>query len=76
MAVGRLVRAVLLFGLAVAMIATRTLTRFLYQVAPFDPASIAAAIGIVLLLAMLAAFLPGWRAAKTDPARVLADGSQ
>ena len=61
----------LLFGLAVAMVATRALTRFLYQVAPFDPVSVASAIGIVVLLAMIAAFLPGWRAAKTNPARVL-----
>ena len=63
----------LLFGLAVAMVATRALTRFLYQVAPFDPVSVAPAIGIVVLLAMFAAFLPGWRAAKTNPARVLQD---
>jgi predicted permease len=63
----------LLFGLAVAMVATRALTRFLYQVAPFDPVSVATAIGIVVLLAMFAAFLPGWRAAKTNPARVLQD---
>jgi putative ABC transport system permease protein len=63
----------LLFGLAVALVATRALTRFLYQVAPFDPLSIATAIGIVVLLAMFAAFLPGWRAAKTNPARILQD---
>ena len=68
---GWMTAAGLLFGLAVAMVATRALTRFLYQVAPFDPMSVATAIGIVVLLAMFAAFLPGWRAAKTNPARVL-----
>ena len=68
---GWMTAAGLLFGLAVAMVATRALTRFLYQVAPFDPVSVASAIGIVVLLAMFAAFLPGWRAAKTNPARVL-----
>jgi ABC-type lipoprotein release transport system permease subunit len=63
----------LLFGLAVAMIATRALTRFLYQVAPFDAVSVASAIGIVTGLAFIAALLPGWRAARTNPARVLQD---
>src|SRR5688572_3480347 len=63
----------LVAGLAVALVATRALTRFLYEVAPFDPVSIAAAIGIVVALALIATFLPGWRAAKTNPARVLQD---
>jgi len=70
---GWMTAAGLVAGLAVALIATRALTRFLYQVAPFDPVSIAAAIGIVVLLALIASFLPGWRAAKTNPARVLQD---
>ncbi|HEX6313309.1 MAG TPA: FtsX-like permease family protein, partial [Gemmatimonadaceae bacterium] len=73
---GSMTAAGLLVGLAVALAATRLLARFLYQVAPFDPLSVSAAIAIVLVLALIAAFLPGWRAAKTDPARVLADGSQ
>ena len=63
----------LVAGLAVALVATRTLTRFLYEVAPFDPVSIASAIGIVVALALLATLLPGWRAARTNPARVLQD---
>lgn len=61
-------------GLAVAVVATRAITRFLYQVAPFDPLSVAAAIGLVVILALIAALLPGWRAARTNPARVLQDG--
>ena len=70
---GWMTAAGLVAGLAVALVATRALTRFLYQVAPFDPVSIAAAIGIVVLLALIASFLPGWRAARTNPARVLQD---
>ena len=70
---GWMTGAGLVLGLAVAFVATRVLTRFLYQIAPFDPLSIGAAIGIVVLLALLAAFVPGWRAAKTNPARVLQD---
>ena len=68
---GWMTGAGLVAGLAVALVATRAITRFLYEVAPFDPVSIAAAIGIVVLLALFAAFLPGWRAARTNPARVL-----
>jgi putative ABC transport system permease protein len=68
---GWMTAAGLTAGLVVAVVATRALTRFLYQVAPFDPLSVAAAIGIVVLLALFAAFLPGRRAAKTDPATVL-----
>lgn len=58
-------------GLATAVVATRAITRFLYQVAPFDMASVAVAVAIVLVLALVAAVLPGWRAAKTNPAGVL-----
>jgi predicted permease len=61
----------LVAGLAVAVVATRAITQFLYQVAPFDPMSVGAAVLIVMLLALFAAFLPGRRAAKTDPAGVL-----
>jgi putative ABC transport system permease protein len=63
----------LVAGLAVAVVATRAITRFLYQVAPFDPLSVAAAVGLVVVLALVAALLPGWRAARTNPARVLVD---
>jgi len=70
---GWMTAAGLIMGLAVALVATRVLTRFLFEVAPFDPLSVAAAIGIVVALALFAAFLPGWRAAKTNPARVLQD---
>jgi len=70
---GWMTAAGLIAGLAVALVATRTLTRFLYEVAPFDPVSIATAIGIVVALALFATLLPGWRAARTNPARVLQD---
>jgi putative ABC transport system permease protein len=68
---GWMAAAGLAVGLAVAMFATRALTRFLFEIPPFDPLSIGAAVGLVLLLTLFAAFLPGWRAAKTNPARVL-----
>ena len=63
-------------GLAVAALATQGLSRFLYEVTRFDPLSLSAAAGIVILLALLAATLPTLRAARMNPARVLGeDGS-
>lgn len=63
-------------GLAVAALATQGIGRFLYEVTRFDPGSLAAASGVVILLALLAATLPTLRAARTNPARVLGeDGS-
>jgi len=64
----------LLAGLGIAVIATRAITRFLYQVAPFDPASVAIAVAVVVGLSLIAALLPGRRAAKTNPASVLSEG--
>lgn len=68
---GWMTGAGLVAGLAVAVVATRTLTRFLYEVAPLDLPSLAAAASLVMLLAFLAAFIPGRRASRTSPARVL-----
>lgn len=70
---GWMTAAGLVAGLGVALIATRALTRFLFEIAPFDPLSIGASVAVVVLLALVAAFLPGWRAARTDPSRVLQD---
>jgi predicted permease len=50
------------------------ITRFLYQVAPFDPASVVIAVLVVVGLSMFAALLPGHRAARTNPASVLSEG--
>jgi putative ABC transport system permease protein len=71
---GWMTTAGLVAGLAMAVVATRAITRFLFDVAPFDPLSIGAAVLFVLTLALIAALLPGWRAARTDPAGVLHEG--
>ena len=70
---GAMTIAGLVAGLAIAIVATRAITRFLFDVAPFDPLSVGVAVVIVLTLALIAALLPGWRAARTDPAGVLHD---
>ena len=63
----------LIAGLAIAVVATRAITRFLYEVAPFDLASVAVAVSVVLVLSLIATLLPGWRAAKTNPASALVE---
>jgi putative ABC transport system permease protein len=61
-------------GLGIALLATRALAGFLYGIAPLDGVSLFAAGGLVVVLALFAAALPSWRAARTNPARVLQDG--
>ena len=39
----------------------------LYGVEPTDPLALAAAVGLLLLVGMLAAFVPARRASLTDP---------
>ena len=50
---------------------TRVLTSFLFGVKPVDPLAFAAASGALLVIGVVAAFLPAWRAGRTDPALVL-----
>jgi ABC-type antimicrobial peptide transport system permease subunit len=58
-------------GIVLAVLAARLLTSLLYGVEATDPISMAAAVAILLLVGMLAAFLPARRASMTDPATAL-----
>ncbi len=58
-------------GLLIALVAARALGSELHGVAASDPLSLAASMVIVLGIANLACVLPAWRAARTDPARIL-----
>lgn len=60
-------------GIAIAAVATHGIARFLYEVTRFDPLSLSAAAGLVILLALIAAAIPTLRAARTNPARVLGE---
>jgi putative ABC transport system permease protein len=60
-----------LIGFVIALAESRLIRSLLFGVSPFDPPAIAAAIGCVLLLALLASFLPAYRAASIDPIRAL-----
>jgi putative ABC transport system permease protein len=57
----------LLIGLATAFGATRVLSAFLFQVQASDPLTYVAATGILLAVALLAAYVPARRAGKVDP---------
>jgi putative ABC transport system permease protein len=76
--VGVVVRSALLttaVGIAVGLVAafalTRTIASFLYGVSPTDPATAAGVAALLLLVAVLAAFVPARRAANVDPMTAL-----
>jgi putative ABC transport system permease protein len=56
-----------LAGLAAALAAGRVVQSLLYGVAAHDPATLVAAVGVVLLAATLAGVLPARRATRVDP---------
>jgi putative ABC transport system permease protein len=58
-------------GLLGAAAASRLLRTFLFDVSPFDPLVLALAAVSVLLLALLASFLPAHRAASINPMSAL-----
>jgi putative ABC transport system permease protein len=67
----RLVLAGLAIGVVAALALGRTLSTFLYGVSPADPATFAVVVCVLVATALLAGFLPGRRAAATDPVRAL-----
>jgi putative ABC transport system permease protein len=64
----------LLVGVGLGLLATRTVAALLHGVAPHDPLTYGAAAGLLLLLGLLAGWLPARRAAATDPAATLRGG--
>ena len=57
----------LLLGLAGALAGTRVLTGFLHEVSPSDPLTFLSVAGVILVVAILAAFFPARRASGVDP---------
>ena len=58
-------------GTVVALVASRAVARFLFEVEPTDPPSLALAAGALLLSGVVAALVPAWRAGSTQPADAL-----
>jgi len=67
----RLTLAGALLGLAGSLALTRSLGAFLFEVAPLDPAALAAAVALLVSLSLVAAWLPARRASRVDPMEVL-----
>jgi predicted permease len=51
----------------------RLLENQLFEVGPRDPIALTSVIGVMLLVAALAAIVPAWRASTIDPSRALHD---
>jgi macrolide transport system ATP-binding/permease protein len=66
-----LVSAGLLLGGGLAYTVSRLIDSRLYGVAPQDPLTLAMATGLLLLVALSAAFLPAQRASRLDPMAAL-----
>jgi ABC-type antimicrobial peptide transport system permease subunit len=64
----RPVVAGLVAGSVAALFALRALGGFAFDVRPLDPASLAGAVGALLVAGAGACLLPAWRAARIDPA--------
>ena len=61
----------IVLGMVLAYLATPVVGSLLYDVAPSDPVTLAAAATALLAVALVAGWLPARRAARTDPLEVL-----
>jgi putative ABC transport system permease protein len=59
-------------GVAGAMAFANMLSSVLFEVAPWDPATLGTAVGLLGAATMIASYLPARRAARVDPVSVLA----
>jgi predicted permease len=67
----RYVLAGVILGVTLAVVASRTIESFLFEIRGFDPATYAALIAGLFLTAMGAAYIPARRARSIDPMLVL-----
>jgi putative ABC transport system permease protein len=70
----RLVLAGLVIGLAATLLVDRLLSRMLFGVSPGDPTSVAGAALVLLTVALIACYLPAYRASRVDPLSALREG--
>jgi ABC-type antimicrobial peptide transport system permease subunit len=69
-----LVSAGIVLGAAVSLWAARFAAPLLFGVDARDPATLAAASGLLAAVGLAAAWIPARRASRLDPARVVRDG--
>ncbi len=69
---GILAMAGLVAGTAATLVVARTLSSLLFGVPPWDPATLATAALLLALATLAASYLPARRAARVDPASILA----
>lgn len=58
-------------GLGCALLTSRVIASLLFQVSPTDPIAVASACGVLIVVALIAAYLPARHASRVDPARAL-----
>jgi ABC-type antimicrobial peptide transport system permease subunit len=61
-------------GLGGAFALTRVMSSLLYEVSPLDPATFAALAILLLLVALMASYIPARRAARINPIGALREG--
>jgi putative ABC transport system permease protein len=54
-------------GLGLAFVFTRSLATLLFQVKPLDPMTLIAASGLVIVVTLVASYVPARRASRLDP---------
>jgi predicted permease len=59
------------FGVIIALAAGRLVASLLYGVKPDDIVALSGAAGALLAIAVIAAFVPAWRASRVDPVEAL-----
>ena len=64
---GLLLGAGLIIGTALALATGRTAGSLLYGLRPSDPVSIAYAVALLAMVALVASFLPALRASRVEP---------
>jgi predicted permease len=67
----RLVTAGVVLGLPAVWATTRLVSGMLFGLAPTDPTTIASAVGVLAVVALIAAFLPARRAMRVSPMTAL-----
>jgi putative ABC transport system permease protein len=67
----RVVAVGVVAGISLSLALGRIVESLLYDVTPYDPVVMAGAAVVLLATAIVASFVPAWRAGRVDPAKTL-----